>query len=87
MKLLLLMKMRLLLLLFLLRRPVRGLIGWLARPSRGRRTGVVGACSVWAVGVACGGGRGQLRWKPFSMVAARRRSLMMSSDEYSGSFR
>lgn len=30
---------------------------------------------------------GQLRWKPFSMVAANRRSLMMSSEEYSGSFR
>ena len=29
----------------------------------------------------------QLRWKPFSMVAAKRRSLMMSSEEYSGSFR
>ena len=29
----------------------------------------------------------QLRWKPFSMVAASRRSRMMTSEEYSGSFR
>lgn len=33
------------------------------------------------------GEHAQLRWKPFSMVAARRRSLMISSDEYSGNFR
>lgn len=29
----------------------------------------------------------QLRWKPFSIVAARRRSLIISSEEYSGSFK
>lgn len=29
----------------------------------------------------------QFRWKPFSMVAARRRSRMISSEEYSGNFR
>lgn len=31
--------------------------------------------------------KAQLRWKPFSIVAASRRSLMISSEEYSGNFR
>lgn len=59
-----------------------GLIGWLICQSRGgRRDGLEEHAQ-------CGGGGGvQLRWKPFSMVAASRRSLMMSSEEYSGSFR
>lgn len=53
-------------------------IGRLICPSRGSEAGL--RRMLGEVG-------GQLRWKPFSMVAASRRSLMMSSEEYSGSFR